>query len=211
MGGNTGQADERPIHRVWLEEFEIGIYPVKRKEYEEFLNDTGRTTPREWENPAFSNPFQPVVGVSWNDAVVYCIWQTTQGQICRLPTEAEWERAVRGNQQSHEYAWGNKIPEWIPNKGKGPLAGPWNVDLGQPSDFGLLGIGANIHEWCSDWHSKTYYEQSPTHNPTGPPSGFRRVSRGGSWRHAVTLSRNSARSKLDPTYRYTDYGFRLAR
>ena len=88
------------------------------------------------------------------------------------------------------------MPAWIPNDGRGPLDGPWPVDLGPPNRFGLHGIAANIHEWCADWHSREYYAQSPTSNPRGPASGVRRASRGGSWRHAVTISRSSARSKL---------------
>ena len=95
--------------------------------------------------------------------------------------------------------------------GRGPLEGPWAVSLGEQNDFGLYGIGANIHEWCADWHSRTYYGESPARNPSGPPNGVRRSSRGGAWRHAITLSRSAARSKLDPSFRYTDYGFRIAR
>ena len=211
MGSTQGQADEQPIHLVRVEPCEMAVYPVTRREYASFLRATGRETPREWDNPAFAEPRQPVVGVSWNDAVVYCLWRSSEGDLVRLPTEAEWERAARGRQGSQTYPWGDEIPPWIPNGGRGPLEGPWVVTLGKPTDFGLHGIAANIHEWCADWHSKTYYAESPRHTPSGPPSGIRRTSRGGSWRHAVTISRNSARSKLDPSFRYTDYGFRLVR
>ncbi len=68
-----------------------------------------------------------------------------------------------------------------------------------------------MHEWCHDWHSAAYYAASPERNPRGPASGTRRASRGGSWRHATTISRVAARSKLDPSFRYTDYGFRVVR
>jgi formylglycine-generating enzyme required for sulfatase activity len=85
------------------------------------------------------------------------------------------------------------------------------VTLGEPNGFGLFGIAANVHEWCADWHARDYYASSPELNPLGPQTGLRRTSRGGSWRHAVTISRTSARSKLDPSFRYTDYGFRVAR
>ena len=78
-------------------------------------------------------------------------------------------------------------------------------------DFGLYGIAANIHEWCADWHSREYYASAPRRNPAGPETGTRRASRGGSWRHAATISRCSARSRLDPSFRYTDYGFRVVR
>jgi formylglycine-generating enzyme required for sulfatase activity len=83
--------------------------------------------------------------------------------------------------------------------------------LGEPNGYGLYGIGANIHEWCADWHGADYYAHSPVRNPAGPLSGVRRVSRGGAWRHAMTLSRCAQRSKIDPLFRYTDYGFRVVR
>jgi formylglycine-generating enzyme required for sulfatase activity len=85
------------------------------------------------------------------------------------------------------------------------------VTLGEPSAFVIHGIAANVHEWCADWHDRGYYAVSPDRNPQGPSSGARRASRGGSWRHAVTISRCAARSKIDPSYRYTDYGFRTVR
>jgi formylglycine-generating enzyme required for sulfatase activity len=83
--------------------------------------------------------------------------------------------------------------------------------LGEPNGYGLFGIGGNIHEWCADWQSATYYAQSPARNPQGPASGVRRASRGGAWRHAITVSRCAQRSKIDPSFRYTDYGLRVVR
>jgi formylglycine-generating enzyme required for sulfatase activity len=109
------------------------------------------------------------------------------------------------------FPWGDDIPSWIPGGGRGPRSAPWPVTLGPPTPYGLLGIAANVHEWCADWHAADYYASSPADNPAGPPAGRRRASRGGSWRHAVTISRCAARSKIDPSFRYTDYGFRTAR
>jgi len=99
----------------------------------------------------------------------------------------------------------------VPDAGRGPRSGPWPVTIGEPNGFGVFGIGANIHEWCADWHASDYYAHSPARNPQGPPSGIRRASRGGAWRHAITVSRCAQRSKIDPAFRYTDYGFRLVR
>ena len=67
----------------------------------------------------------------------------------------------------------------------------------------------NVHEWCSDWYDRAWYERSPSDSPFGPPTGKRRASRGGSWRHKIKFTRVSARSSLDPSYRYNDYGFRV--
>ncbi len=210
MGSEEGPEDERPVHRVYLDAFELAVYPVTVREYDEFLRLTGHAFPREWRGSS-GDVNLPVVGVSWLDCIEYCRWRTQKGDPVRLPTEAEWERAARGGIDGQRYPWGNEIPSWIPGSGRGPLAGPWPIDLGEPNGFGLCGIAANIHEWCADWYASDYYAISPESNPAGPPHGVRRASRGGSWRHAVTISRCAARSRIDPSFRYTDYGFRVAR
>jgi len=99
----------------------------------------------------------------------------------------------------------------MPNGGRGPLQAPWSVTLAEPTDYGLLGIATNVHKWCADWHEEDYYSRSPERNPAGPDHGVRRVARGGAWRHAHTMCRVTLRSKLDPSFRYNDFGFRLAR
>jgi formylglycine-generating enzyme required for sulfatase activity len=211
MGSDTGQDDERPVHRVEVDGFEMSVYPVTRAEYARFLAATGHDKPRDWHEPAFTADDLPVVGVSWHDAVAYCAWRARDGSAERLPTEAEWERAARGGVDGAAFPWGDEIPSWIPDRGRGPLPAPWPVTLGDPNPFGLYGIAANVHEWCADWHDRGYYAVSPSANPRGPDSGARRASRGGSWRHMVTISRCAARSKIDPAFRYTDYGFRTVR
>jgi formylglycine-generating enzyme required for sulfatase activity len=211
MGTDRGFEDEKPPHRVFVDSFEMGVCAVTRAEYEAFIAATGHEPPRDWTNPLFTRADLPVVGVSWLDAAAYCEWRSAvDSRQVRLPTEAEWEIAARGRQEAL-FPWGETMPEWIPNGGKGPLTAPWPVTLGDPTDFGLLGIAANVHEWCADWHDAGYYAVSPERNPAGPDHGIRRASRGGSWRHAYTLCRVTLRSKLDPSFRYNDYGFRLAR
>jgi formylglycine-generating enzyme len=211
MGSDAGQDDERPPHRVRVRAFEMAIHPVTRREYAAFLAATGHEPPRDWQAPAFAGDDLPVVGVSWHDAAAYCTWRASAGSAERLPTEAEWERAARGGLEGAAFPWGDEMPSWIPDGGRGPLPGPWPVTLGPPNGFGLHGIAANVHEWCADWHAADYYASSPSDNPAGPATGRRRASRGGSWRHAVTISRCAARSKIDPAFRYTDYGFRTVR
>jgi sulfatase modifying factor 1 len=208
MGDDQGQDDERPVHRVWIDWFEMAACPVTREEYAAYLAASGRGAPRGWSLPGFDAAELPVVGVTWHEASAYAAWM---GRGVRLPTEAEWERAARGGVEARRYAWGDAIPGWVPDGGRGPLGGPWPVSLGDPNPYGLYGIGANIHEWCADWYGAEYYATSPDRVPAGPAEGVRRSSRGGAWRHAVTVSRNAARSRLDPSYGYTDYGFRLVR
>ena len=211
MGSDRGQDDERPVHIVHVDAFEMAIYPVTRVQYARFIEATGHDAPRDWHDPAFAGGDLPVVGVSWHDVTAYCAWRTSEGSAERLPTEAEWERAARGGIEDAAFPWGDAVPGWVPDAGRGPLPAPWPVTLGEPTAFGLYGIAANIHEWCADWHDRGYYAVSPEVNPRGPESGLRRASRGGSWRHAVTISRSAARSKIDPSFRYTDYGFRTVR
>jgi formylglycine-generating enzyme required for sulfatase activity len=211
MGSENGQDDERPVHQVEVDAFEMSVYPVTRAEYAAFLEAARHAAPRDWNDPAFAADDLPVVGVSWHDAVAYCAWRAQNGSAERLPTEAEWERAARGGREAAAYPWGDDIPSWMPDGGRGPLAAPWPVTLGDPNPFGIYGIAANVHEWCADWHDRGYYAVSPVVNPRGPAAGMRRASRGGSWRHMVTISRCAARSKIDPSFRYTDYGFRTVR
>jgi formylglycine-generating enzyme required for sulfatase activity len=210
MGSDDGAENERPRHRARVDAFEMVVYPVTRREYGMFLDSTGHEPPREWTSMP-TGPDRPVVGVSWVDCEAYCRWRSSQSDPIRLPTEAEWERAARGGVEGRRYPWGDEIPAWIPNGGKGPVDGPWPVTLGEPNAYGLYGIAANIHEWCRDWYDAGYYAQSPENNPVGPAGGARKASRGGSWRHAITISRSAARSAIAPSFRYTDYGFRVVR
>lgn len=211
MGTELGHDDEGPAHRVFVAAFELGVCPVTRAEYEVFLDATGHEPPCDWSHRAFAHADLPVVGVSWLDAVAHCAWRSERDpRPVRLPTEAEWEFAARGGREPL-LPWGDTIAAWIPNGGRGPLEAPWPVTLGEPTDLGLRGITTNIHEWCADWYGHDYYRRSPAHNPAGPEHGVKRSARGGAWRHARTWCRATARSKLMPSYRYNDFGFRLAR
>ena len=210
MGSESGHDDERPVHEVEVDAFECAAYPITQTHYAEFLRAMNHEIPREWPDPITVADL-PVTGVSWMDAQAFCQWRTDAGESMRLPTEAEWEFAARGGLDGAQYSWGDTIPDWVPHKGRGPLKGPWPVTLGEPNGFGIFGIGANIHEWCADWYAADYYSQSPARNPMGPGTGRRRASRGGAWRHDLTISRCAQRSRIDPSFRYTDYGFRVVR
>ncbi len=209
MGSEGHYSWESPRHRVFVKQFQLSTTTVNRRDYARFLQETAHTEPKGWDDPQFADPEQPVVGVSWSDAVSYCEWLSTiSRKHHRLPTEAEWEKACRGGSVDAKYAWGDEEPESI-SYFAGEWLGPRRVGEGQPNAFGLFNMGDNVHEWCQDWYSPDYYAVSPKRNPTGPETGTRRVSRGGSWRHAVKASRSAHRSSLPPEYRYTDYGFRV--
>jgi sulfatase modifying factor 1 len=212
MGSDTGQDNERPVHRVWVDPFEFAECQVTNAEYAQFLASTQHGKPLHWDDPAFSHPEQPVVAPSWFDAVAYCDWLSEKtGRRYRLPTEAEWERAARGGAEQQLYPWGNAPLESLENYSSRWKLAPEFVGRAEQNSFGLFDIGANVHEWCSDWFDASYYANSPERNPQGPPQGTRRASRGGSWRHATKVSRCAARSSIPPDFQYADYGFRVAR
>lgn len=107
------------------------------------------------------------------------------------------------------YPWGNEPPQSRPNYATRWLTGPEPVGGSAPNAFGLYDMCENVHEWCSDWYAA--YDVASDQNPRGPASGARRVSRGGSWRHQVKVSRCAARSSIPPEFQYADYGFRVCR
>ncbi|MGH9712037.1 MAG: formylglycine-generating enzyme family protein [Candidatus Acidiferrales bacterium] len=212
MGSDTGQENERPVHRLWVDAFELAACQVTNAEYAQFLASTHHHKPLHWVDPLFSHPEQPVVAPSWFDATAFCEWLSKKsGRHYRLPTEAEWERAARGGIEQKLYPWGDEPLESLANYSARWKQAPEPVGRAERNAFGLYDIGANVHEWCSDWFSPGYYLTSPDRNPQGPAQGTRRASRGGSWRHATKVSRCAARSSIPPDFQYTDYGFRLAR
>src|SRR5262249_43055809 len=130
MGCAEGRDDEKPVHRVWVDAFEIAICQVTRAEYVRYLAETESTPPPFWEDVAFSHPQQPVVGPSWHDAIAFCDWlNAVSGSRYRLPTEAEWERAARGGSQDKLYPWGDAPPESLPNYAARWMTGPEPVGL----------------------------------------------------------------------------------
>jgi sulfatase modifying factor 1 len=212
MGQDDGRDDERPRHSVWVDAFELSAYQTTNEEYSRFLEATRHPRPLYWEDPAFSHPKQPVVAVSWVDAVAYCVWLTLAfGKQYRLPSEAEWERAARGGVENSIYPWGDCPPGELPEYAHRWKTGPEQVGLYSATTYGLYNLGDNVHEWCSDWYDAGYYACSSERNPQGPASGNRRASRGGSWRHHIKVTRTAARSSIPPEFKYVDYGFRVAR
>ena len=211
MGADDRRRDECPAHLVRVPPFRAAARPVSNEQYQRFVDDAERSPPPFWRESRFRVGGAPVVGVSWFDAVAYCEWLSEQvGVRCRLPTEAEREYAARGGIDSAD--WPQPEPDWADQRVRATVASAEAPHV--PLDvcrngFGLLCMADNVHEWCSDWYDRAYYQRSPTQSPSGPDVGVRRASRGGSWRHRIKFTRVSARSSLSPGYRYNDYGFRV--
>jgi formylglycine-generating enzyme required for sulfatase activity len=207
MGSKTGRPDEQPVHSAEVMPFRMALTPVAVRHYSRFLAQALVAPPPWWDHPDFRDPEQPVVGVSWFDAMAFAAWLTVLTcDSWRLPTEAEWEWSALGGSEGVATAWGESLPaNEVP---PGPLSGPWRVGQGKPNPFGLFDMGTIVHEWCLD-----EYRPYGTMAPPGPTTGvvLRRSSRGGSWRHQQRWSSPSARSSLPPESRYADYGFRLVR
>lgn len=215
MGCDLGQDNEKPVHRVWIDEFLLAAYQVTNAEYASFVRSTSLSAPPFWSDPAFNQGQQPVVAVSWHDAASYCEWlRTKTGRKFRLPAEAEWEYSARGGRDRALFPWGNDPPHSLADYAERCVqhwnTGPEIVGSAAANGYGLYNMCDNVHEWCSDWYSPDYYAISPERNPRGPDTGERRVSRGGSWRHHIKMSRCAARSSIPPEFHYADYGFRVA-
>ena len=211
MGSTRGRSDERPPHWVRLPAFRAARRPVSNAAFARFVAATGAAPPKFSHAPRFNDPATPVVGVSWFEANAYCRWLAQRtGVPLRLPTEAEREYAARGGLEDVDWPWGPTPPsQHAPAGAIAALDRPHRPRPACANGYGLRCMADNVHEWCSDWYAPDAYAAAPRAAPGGPRTGIRRAGRGGSWRHAVKFTRLSARSSLDPGFRYNDFGFRL--
>lgn len=208
MGKDGSRADEAPAHRVVIRPFLAALGPVTNAQYAAYIAATGTSPPPFLAEERFAVPEAPVVGVNWFEAVAYCQWLSAEtGTPFRLPTEAEREFAALGGLPGGDWPWiGTQHPIAAAIDA---MDGPHVPREECANDYGLRCMAENVHEWCSDWYSPSYYAVSPVESPRGPADGKRRVSRGGAWRHKEKVTRINARSSLDPTFRYSDFGFRV--
>ncbi|MBT5550771.1 MAG: SUMF1/EgtB/PvdO family nonheme iron enzyme [Nitrospina sp.] len=201
--------DEHPSHTVKLDGYHIDIYEVTQEQFERVMG----------ENPSeYTGAQRPVENVTWYEAKKYC---EQSGK--RLPTEAEWERAARGGNNS-VFIWGDKVESgkanfcdldcgkrWGEDQFKDGFAYSARVGSFPPNNFGLFDMAGNVYEWVNDWHDGNYYQNSPKENPQGPKKGKKKVMRGGSWINYSTGVRPADRTDTKPKDRMDFVGFRCAR
>jgi len=243
LGGYGGEAgncqleygeDSYPQHQVTVSAFRIDRTEVSYAQYLAFMNTLGPGAHRngcdgqpclqtrnesETSNIAFDSATYsvlfaindyPMTNVTWYGANVYC-----RAINRRLPTEAEWERAVRGRQGTI-FPWGDawdaaRASTRRPLSGE-PAAAPIFAFTDGGSDFGVLNMAGNVAEWVSDWYDARYYGRPEATAPDarGPLSGTTKVARGGSWDSVPFFARNPHRQDRDPLQPTAWLGFRCA-
>ncbi len=217
---------EIPQRRVYLDAFEIDKYEITNLQYLKFILATGRNPQLDWRydggNFQEAMAHHPIMHVTWHDADAYCKWA---GQ--RLPTEAEWEKAARGD-DGRMNPWGSQSAGLSrANFGRTGLSGPVRdrperslmyppiiaVDKyeNSVSPYGLHQTMGNVAEWVSDWYDQDYYKTAPGRNPQGPGTGTQKAFRGGGWMDSTTTMRVAMRNGTDPNTKINWLGFRCAK
>ena len=230
MGSTSNDAnfDEQPVHSVTVSDFEISKYEVTNAQFCQFLNETDVAYDGTFDGILYIDirnencqidtsggmfvvedgmENYPVILVTWYGANAFCEW--TGG---RLPTEAEWEYAARGGQQSGEYiyAGSNNVDEvawYVGNSGNQTHT----VGQKQPNELELYDMSGNVNEWCSDFYDEYYYYNSPQNDPQGPEAGYDYVLRGGGYGAQARAVRCADRNYNVPDHRTEKIGFRCAR
>ncbi|MFV0344661.1 MAG: formylglycine-generating enzyme family protein [Bacteroidales bacterium] len=202
MGSNDGYA-ENPVHRVSLSDYYIGETEVTQELWEAVMGD----------NPSnLSGSNNPVEQVSWDECQEFVRQLSSQtGRTYRMPTEAEWEFAARGgnNSYGYKYSGSDNIGDvaWYGSNCGGkthPVKGK------QSNELGLYDMSGNVSEWCSDWYDSDYYNSSPSSNPKGPSIGSSRVVRGGSKSGSAAYCQVAERHYFFLSHGDYDLGLRLA-
>lgn len=220
-GDQEADSDERPAHKVMLDDYYIGETVVTQKLWKAVMGN----------NPSDSKgEDNPVECVSWYDCQEFIQkLNDLTGRTFRLPTEAEWEFAARGGNKSQRYKYSgskdiNEVAWYWLNSGDKILKGTdedRNLEkivknnskthpVGQkkPNELGLYDMSGNISEWCNDRYD--IYSADPQTNPEGPKEGRHRVARGGGWRSPAKYCRVSYRYGFNPSEKFSSFGFRLA-
>jgi formylglycine-generating enzyme required for sulfatase activity len=212
-GTDQGGFDEQPQRVLHLNAFMIDKYEVTNSQYAAFVAATGH---RKSGPPAryaknmgrMGGINQPVVYVSWDDATAYCAWKGR-----RLPTEAEWEKAMRGL-NGRLWPWGNvEVPSaanWARVDDGFEVAAPVGRFKSDESPFGVMDGAGNVMEWVDDWYQENAYRDAVESDPRSPEHGTYKVLRGATYTSSGSDLRITSRSKMVPDFRDETIGFRCA-
>ena len=198
---DDAESDEKPVHSVTLSSYYIGKTEVTQALWQAVMGS----------NPSsFKGDNLPVECVSWDDCQEFIRkLNSMTGQNFRLPTEAEWEFACRGgnNSRGYKYSGSNNLGSvaWCDGNSGGKTH---PVATKSPNELGIYDMSGNVWEWCADWYGG--YSSSAQTNPKGPYGGSSRVSRGGCWGNGVRRCRSSVRGIINPAIRGIALGLRLA-
>ena len=209
MGSNLPARDEEnPEHRVRMKAYYIDRYEVTNLQYKDFVHAAGYRSPVHWRNRNFTQASQanhPVVNVSWEDARAYAEWMGK-----RLPTEAEWERAARGD-YGNEYPWGKTASQDHANfANPDSKTTPVEKYPSGKSDHDVYDMCGNVGEWVNDWYDPKYYTRTAEADPQGPEDGSQKVYRGGGY-HCNRMDIRAAGRHYATPKSYQEYiGFRCA-
>ena len=212
-GTNAGGYDEQPERQIFLDSFSIDRYETTNHQYRQFVEATGhrKSGPPSRYAKNMTNMRgvnQPVVYVSWDDAQSYCRWKGK-----RLPTEAEWEKAMRGV-DGRLWPWGQALDWAASNRAHVNDGFEATAPVGSfPRDVSPYGVSdgaGNVLEWVADWYGEEAFRISEAQNPEGPDHGTFRVMRGGGYTTTGVDVRITSRSKMVPDFRDDTIGFRCA-
>ncbi|MFB1490059.1 MULTISPECIES: SUMF1/EgtB/PvdO family nonheme iron enzyme [unclassified Thiocapsa] len=210
-------------HRVQLSEFRIGRVPITNAQYALFIEASDHEAPSDWNGrrPPRSQESHPVTGVGFRDALAYCRWLAeATGKSITLPSEAEWEKAARGSEDSRAYPWGDAFDAAKCNARDFGFDGttPVGSFLKGASPYGCLDMAGNVWEWTrslwgEDFGSPDFgYPYDPSDSKREAQNASKailRVVRGGSWYALPDVARTAFRYSLLPDYRFYGLGFRV--
>ena len=230
MGSNASNTenDEKPMHTVYVDSYYIDKYEVTNAKFKQFVDANPQwqkdRIPRKFHNSQYLDLWQgnsyppdkedhPVVYVSWYAAMAYAKWEGK-----RLPTEAEWEKAARGELVGLRYTWGNIVDPSKANYG-GQVGDTTSVGSYPANDYGLYDMVGNVMEWCLDGYETDFYSRSPRLNPiaggvlTDIVNNFqdvisRRAVRSGCWYNVPLHVRIADRYGTNPDHASKGRGFR---
>lgn len=203
MGSITGVKNERPVHPVVLKSFYIGVYEVTQSMWQQVMGY----------NPSyFKNcPNCPVEEATPGQVDEFIAkLNTLTGKYYRLPTEAEWEYAARGGNQSkgYHYCGSDSLFDvgWVRDNADKKTH---EVGLKKPNELGLYDMSGNVWELCIDWWNPAYYKKRVRDNPVNLKKATFRVTRGGSWRSGEERCYTTARNRNVYDHHKQNCGFRL--